>query len=246
MSRQPRKLSSTGCYHVILKGNAGQVLFEDDENFRFFLFRLQQYSRETVLTILAYCLMINHVHLLIFDPHQCMALLVKKLCVSYANYYNKTYERTGHLFHSRYFSEPVEDERYLFTVFRYILNNPVNAEICRAQDYPWSSYSQYGSEGSFVDSSLFSSVIGSREDLDLFLSKGKDDVCMEYDRPFITDKQALEILRTHLQVSSGTVLQTWDPERRDRTFRDLCHAGIGIRQLERLTGIGRGVIRRAL
>ena len=139
----------------------------------------------------------------------------------------------------------MENHVHLLAVFRYILTNPEKAGLGFAADYEWSSFSLYGETDSFVDTSLFSALIGSKDEYLAFLYEGKDDDCMEYEPPRRDDEWAKAVIRKHLHAESGTVLQSYDRERRDAAIRELKSQGLSIRQLERLTGINRGVIQKA-
>ena len=113
MPRQARKESGTGIYHVMLRGINRQDIFEEQE---------------------AYCLMSNHVHLLLRERTESISISLKHLTVSYAAYYNKCYQRVGHLFQDRFKSEPVNDIEYFVTLLRYVHQNPVKAGICDKKD----------------------------------------------------------------------------------------------------------------
>jgi len=92
----------------------------------------------------AYCLMDNHVHLLLNTNHDDLAETMKSITVRYASFYNWKYNRVGHVFQDRFKSEPVENERQLLAVIRYIHNNPVKAGMVdKPADYEWSSFSNY-------------------------------------------------------------------------------------------------------
>ena len=175
MARKPRGGSFTGYYHIIVRGVGKQILFEDERDFSFYLTILEKYSTETKVSVCAYCLMENHVHLLVCGEKDALALLMKKMGVCYAAHYNRKYERTGHLFQDRYMSEPVESKIYLLTVFRYILNNPVVAGICPASEYLWSSYRRYGDKDSFVDTALLKGWIGGWEKYAEFIAEKNCD-----------------------------------------------------------------------
>ncbi len=101
MARQARELSDSGFMHVIVRGIGRQLLFEEEENYAFYLDSLERYSRDLQVKVCAYCLMENHVHLLLYDTGKQIPTLVKKLGVRYSWYFNKKYERTGHLFQDR-------------------------------------------------------------------------------------------------------------------------------------------------
>ena len=246
MARTARKISELGYYHLVVRGIGRQILFEEQSDYLHYLSLLKRFSKEVSVTICAYCLMENHVHLLAYDPGQNIPLLMKKLGVSYSAYFNKKYERTGHLFQDRYLSEPIESEAYLLTVFRYILNNPQKAGICLASEYPWSSYEKYGLEGSFVDTSIFQEMFGSRESYAEYISAGPDDnEDYENSRQKIDDERAKALIRKELGVESGADIRSFDWEQRNGALRLLKEKGLSVRQIERLTGINRNTIQRA-
>ena len=244
MARQARKMSLSGYFHVIVRGVGKQILFEDERDYRYYISLLKKYSGEMPITINTYCLMDNHVHLLLRDADNCLPQFMKKMGVSYAAYYNKKYERTGHLFQDRYLSEAVETREYLLSVFRYILNNPAAAGICPASEYMWSSYRRYDDSESFVNTEILCKLIGSWERYAAFISAGNEDDCLEFNRHKRDDEWAKEKLGEVLGLTSGTVLKGYDKIPRDNALRILREAGLTVRQIERLTGIGRGVIQR--
>ena len=140
MSRKPRQFVDSGIYHVILRGNNRQNLFIDETDRKFFIERLKKYSAELKIDVYAYCLMNNHVHILIGNGNDGMSLLIQKIANSYVFYFNRKYDRCGHLFQGRFKSEPIQDECYFKTVFRYILQNCENAGISRIDKYKWNSF----------------------------------------------------------------------------------------------------------
>ncbi len=244
MPRTARKRSMSGYMHVIVRGIGKQILFEEQNDYQFFLSRLKRYSKETSVSIVAYCLMENHVHLLVRDNNGNTPAMMKKIGVSYSSYFNNKYERTGHLFQDRYLCEAVETDRAVLTVARYILNNPAKAGLGRVSSYRWSSYSCYGRTDSFVDTGILCDLIGSREQYDSYLTEENEDNCMEYEKPRHDDEWAKRIIHETLMTSNGMEIQGYDKKRRDDALRELKSKGLSIRQLERLTGINRGVILR--
>ena len=245
MARQARKLSDSGYMHVIVRGIGRQLLFETAEDHTFYLETLKQYSQAVGVTVCAYCLMENHVHLLLYDPEQRIPTLMKKLGVRYSYYFNRKYDRIGPVFGDRYRSEAVEDDSYLLTVYRYILREPEKAGIGKASEYPWSSYSAYGDEKSFVDTGVLEGYVRDREAYETWIAEENDDECLEYMPPKHDDKWALKVIRKQLDGQSGTALQGMERDERDQALRRLKKAGMTIRQIERLTGISRGIVQRA-
>ncbi len=97
MPRLARQKSETGFYHILLRGVGRQNIFEDDEDKQRFLETLERYKKELNFELHAYCLMGNHVHLLIKDVANQLDQIMKKIAGSYAYYFNRKYERVGHL-----------------------------------------------------------------------------------------------------------------------------------------------------
>lgn len=247
MPRQARRLSKYGFLHIITRGVGRQILFEERCDYIYYLKKLKKYSEEMGIEVHAYCLMSNHVHLLIRDRENEVSLFMKKMGVSYSAYYNKKYDRVGHLFQSRYISEAIESEKYFFTVFRYILNNPKKAGICAAKDYEWSSYSEYfENNNSIVQIKIIRDTMGNKKNFELFIDESNTndiaDKSMGHDH---TDRKTQKLVQMLLRVQSGTELQSYSKRQRDYALRLLKSKGITVREIERITGINRGVVQRA-
>lgn len=158
MARQTRKISRSGIYHVILRGVNKQRIFEQSEDYDA-MYRILHFVRTTDTHrqpaeepnyfLYAYCIMDNHIHLLIQPNNQELGQIMKRIMTTYAIHFNTTYERIGHLFQDRFKSEPVEDENYFFTVLNYIHNNPVKAGLVQQQTaYRYSSCIELTQESS--------------------------------------------------------------------------------------------------
>lgn len=246
MSRPVRKESVSGYVHAIVRGIGRQLLFEEAQDYQYFIWLLKKYCNETGVTVCAYCLMDNHVHLLLFDKMNGFSLLMKKLGISYSAYFNRKYDRTGHLFQDRYKSEPIENESYLLSAFRYILKNPEKAGVCSAFDYPWSSCSLYGNSSSFVDTTILQGLLGDFEHYREFITCGENEPGFEGDPAETRRMQAEKILLDTLGTTNGLLLQSIDYKKRDAAVIKLHKAGLSIRAIERLTGISKGIIERIL
>lgn len=141
MPRIARAVAGGYPHHIIQRGNnRGQVFFDKDDRTKY-LSLLKKYSDKWKARILVYCLMTNHVHLLI-RPNEETSLckMMQGVALCYTQYLNRKYKRTGRLWESRYYSCIVEREKYLLAVARYIEQNPVRAKIVQeVDDYPYSS-----------------------------------------------------------------------------------------------------------
>jgi putative transposase len=129
-------------YHLVQRGNNRQACFFEEENYRVYL----RYMCEALLlysnSLHAYCLMTNHVHLLLTPEHKDgISNLMKVVCSRYAQYINKKYSRTGTLWSGRHKSSAIDTENYLLKCYRYIELNPVAAKIViQPEDYTWTSH----------------------------------------------------------------------------------------------------------
>ncbi len=245
MPRRARNISTSGYVHVIVRGNGKQLLFEDSNDYRHYLRKLESYCIDTEVRVCAYCLMDNHVHLLIKGDSSAIMLLMKKIGVSYSWYYNKKYDRVGHLFQDRYKSEVIENEAYLLTVFRYILKNPQKAGICSAAYYPWNSYTYYDAPLPFMELSTIRELLGDFREYKEFIEQEDDDQGLEYSESRHTDIWAKEEIKRCLGIPSGTVLQNYGKKERDLALVKLKERGLSERQISRITGIGRSIVQNA-
>lgn len=250
MPRIKRQLTDCGIYHVIVKGMGSQLLFEDDQDRKKFLSILQKYKEEMGFKINGYCLMDNHVHLLIWDRFNDLSNIMKRINLSYVTYFNRKYERSGSLFHGRFKSEIISSHHYLLAAFRYILRNPENAGICNINNYKWSSYSDYirKNKKKLTDTSFMLNVIydnyGSIT-FDDFIKKQSEFSIMEITQPhFRNDKSVINLIRKTLHLDSPQRIQSFSKELRNKCLKQLKTLGIPVRQLERIIGISRGIIQR--
>ncbi|SCG83978.1 hypothetical protein DW1_2414 [Proteiniborus sp. DW1] len=144
MVRVARKESPTGYYHVMMRGNNKEMIFAKVAEKKYFIEQLQEQVEKKNISIVAYCLMNNHVHLLIHSELPKMTDAFKRINIKFAGLYNSKYERVGHVFQDRFKSEVIDSEGYLIRAMRYIHNNPVKAKIAiNTDDYYWSSYKEY-------------------------------------------------------------------------------------------------------
>ncbi|HEY8908854.1 MAG TPA: transposase [Desulfosporosinus sp.] len=160
MPRGQRVKVEFSTYHVVQRGNEKKQIFRDDEDKAKFLETLAKAREKYNFILYAYCLMDNHIHLLVDDNGNDISKLMKSINISYVSYFNRVYQRCGHLFQDRFKSEVVKDDRYLLEVSRYIHNNPVKAKLVgRADEFKWSSYNIYSGKASDVLGLLDTSMI---------------------------------------------------------------------------------------
>ena len=226
MGRQARQLSATGFHHVVFRGINRQHLFEEESDYNYFLEGLHQLKDEMAFELHAYCLMSNHVHLLIRERQLSdISLIMKRLLTKYAMYFNRKYQRNGALIASRYKSIPVDVDVYFIPLLRYIHQNPLKVGIVeKIEDYRYSSYREYLYGGSLVDTAFSLSMVGRNEwkDFIILLKKevsGKKHMSEEQIRRKILSC----IGREPYEIAS------WSKSERNAVLRQLKEEGLSIR-----------------
>ena len=141
MPRKPRVEVPHGFHHVVAKGNAGQDIVTDDTDRRRLLERMGRAVEKHRWSCLAYCLLDNHLHVVVQTPEPNLGIGMKWLKASYAQDFNHRHERHGHLFGGRFYSKLVQWDEHLISSIVYVALNPVRAGIARSpESWPWSSY----------------------------------------------------------------------------------------------------------
>ncbi len=135
-------------YHVIARGNNRQPIFLHPRDYLRYLHLIEEARLRYDSEVWAYVLMENHVHLMLrTGQHHPISKLMQWLQMSYTIYFNRQYERVGHLFQGRFKSQLVEEDAYCLELSRYIHLNPVRARAVTApEQYRWSSYRAYVEE----------------------------------------------------------------------------------------------------
>jgi putative transposase len=141
MPRCARIIAVDYPHHVIQRGNNKQPVFYTNNDRYLYLTLLKKYNDECQCKIHAYCLMINHVHMLIVPQHEhSLSKLMQKISLVFTQHINRAQKRTGRLWECRFYSSIVDTDKYLLSVCRYIERNPIRANIVKTPlEYKWSS-----------------------------------------------------------------------------------------------------------
>lgn len=251
MPRHSRRLSSTHIYHVVIKGADRQLLFNEHKDYLKYLELLQYYKEVCNFQLYAFCLMSNHVHLLIQEGPIPLEGIFRRLNTSYATWFNMKYNRTGFLQNDRYFSEPVDTTCYFLTALRYIHFNPTKAglENTPGSSYPWSSYYDYNSQiNDLIDISYVLNLLGGIDEFRVFHKTTASEECLDIDqmRRRLPDDVARDIIKESCHCNSPTEFQNMTKIEQKHFVCLLHEKGISIRQMNRLTGIPRGLIQKML
>lgn len=248
MARRARIGSRYNLYHVVLKGINRQIIFEERQDYLSFLRVLEEYIEEGRFRLHAYCLMDNHVHMLIEPIMESLGNIMRRIEVKYARWYNSKYDREGYLFQNRYMCEPIEDAGYLINVFRYIHQNPTKAGLEKeVGEYPWSSFGCYAGIGGIACTEMFLGHFGKVNNCISFLKQVQDEKdefldCRSTSR--MLDEEAIERWKQVSGLENPQALQKMDIHTRDRELYRMVKNKIPIRQISRITGISRTSISR--
>jgi putative transposase len=247
MPRRARQLAESGIYHVMLRGVNRDAIFLEDEDYGRFLHALGQAREASGCSVLAYCLMTNHAHLVLRTREEPIGTVVKRLGVRYAGWFNRKYGRVGHLFQDRFKSLPVEDDAYFVALLRYVWNNPVEAGLVdRPEDYLWSSSRLLGKDSALVDAAQLRTLLP--EDPLVWLAptpqlrgapavKGKR-------QPGHSEEEVAGLLHRASGAAGPEEYGKLDAWAQQRAIRELRTRSVAYAQIARVTGLSTSSIRR--
>ncbi len=253
MPRKPRIISSTGIYHVILRSVNQHIIFEEESDYLKFLYILSDCRKKYETEIYAYCLMDNHIHILLNSAPHILSRFFQSLETKFVRWYNNKYKRSGHLFQDRFHSSVVDNNSAFLSVLFYIHNNPVKAKLCRFQsEYRWSSVNAYyGQKNLLVNTAFAYGITGSKKALHSFFSTHStesDDTLYINDhkenRFFITDEKALAIFKSVTDLPSTSAVAYIIKTKRDEFVRVLKEKGLTTKQVARVMDISETTVKR--
>lgn len=246
--RAPRKKSNTNVYHVIIRGINRQDIFLDKQDYNKFLKEIKRTKEVYKYEIYAYVLMPNHVHFIIRDVNENLSTIIQSLNVSYSNYFNKKYERVGHLFENRFKSKIIEEESYLKNVVRYIHKNPENAGIIKY--YRWTSYNEYLTNKNQITDTKFIMNLFQNDIKNFKLFHDEytkySDLGQNYEMiTRLEDQEAIKIIKELLKESNLMKVQNYERNKKKKAIKEIIKIeGITKVQIARILGISRSTIER--
>jgi len=259
MPRGARVKSESGIYHIMLRGANRQEIFHDDEDCLKFLDTIEKYKTKLEMRVYAWCLMGNHVHLLLSEGNEDISITMKRIGVSFVWYYNWKYKTTGHLFQDRFKSENVESDEYLLTVVRYIHQNPVEAGIVkRADEWKWSSCRGYYGKSVYPRNLLDYDFILRMFSADINIAKKRfkefneiknNDKCLDdrvNERRRLSDEEARLEIKKLLGVIEIAQVKSLPKMKRNEVLRKVKGIdGLAQRQAARILGVSPNLIFKA-
>lgn len=251
MPRKRREFSLTGVYHVIFRGNGKSDIFYDDEDRFVFLDRVKDTMKKYNYEIYSYCLMSNHVHLVIRVKDEILSKSIQNLEVRYSVYFNKKYNRSGHLFQSRFFSQKVENLNYFLTLCKYVHRNPEKAGIEDTGKYRWSSFKEYLNKETIINKKILLHYYN--DDIDelknhTLTNNDLEDIYnySEYELiSKLSDGELSEIISKKFELKNASDISELSKDSRDKIIKDLKEIkGTGITQISRVTRISSYYIKK--
>ena len=244
MSRLARTISKSGVYHILFRGVNQQNLFEEDADFNKLKETIGIVKQDLEFEIYAYCFMNNHVHIVLKEKNiGDISLIMKRILTKYARWYNIKYGRSGALIANRYKSVPVEIDEYFLQLIRYVHQNPIKAGIVKEiGTYPHSSYVEYVSKGELTNTAFLFEMISKNE----FVDYHKEIDNFEFrvtDSKKKTDEDVLMFLKKHYNIDNAKSIAQLPKFERDGILAEM-KKNFPVRQLQRITGVSRGVITR--
>jgi len=231
----------------MIRGVNRQRIFEEYDDYDYFIDCMSK-ALSHGGEVHAYCLMSNHVHLLLSETDEPVATTMKRIESRYVRWFNKKYDRVGHLFQNRYVSRCVEDDAYFLTVLTYIHLNPVTDGLCRRpEDYEWSSRASLGQSSRLVHAEGLERMVRIDSVLDAEANALRHGV--ELDEPLepqtlrrhLSDAEGWSLFAEAAKVTTGAEFQQLPADLQRRVVRRTS-AYMSVRQVSRLTGLGRRLV----
>jgi REP element-mobilizing transposase RayT/DNA-binding transcriptional regulator YiaG len=245
--------SQSGYYHIMVRGNEKKDIFRDDHDKLRFIEIIKKVKQGNSFYLHAFCLMDNHLHMMISEGKEDVARIMKRITVSYVSYFNKKYRRVGHLFQDRFKSEVIEQDSYVLSLVRYIHKNPVKAGIVHnAADYKWSSHPGYIDE-----KSDFAEILDLDDILGLF-SENRPEAIKRYEK-YMTEEGDESFIEIELEkdvMEEETARELYEklllegkgekqrPENVIKEFRE--RTNLSIRRIAAITGLNKDKVNRIL
>ncbi len=241
MGRNPRILSESGIYHIMFRGTNKQEIFLSKWDYEKFLEVLIKLKAEINFKIYAYCLMSNHVHLVLKEIGiGDISKIMQRLLTKYARWFNIKYDRTGTLLEGRYRSRAVDSDEYFLHLVRYVHQNPQKAKITEtAEEYMWSSFRDYsGTDKGITDTDFLKDMLPGNEFRAFHNEQEGEDFTL-FDKARSDDDLLCEMKRLGIDsVEELKYLQGVKPQEFQRVILGL-RKKFSDRHIERVTGMSR-------
>lgn len=246
----------------MLRGINKQDIFFEEKDYLEFQDIIRKTKQDFLYQLYSYVLMPNHIHLEIKDENQKLSQIIHSMATSYAIYFNKKYQRVGHVFENRFQSKNVENSYYILNLVRYIHQNPVKAGISRMEEYKWSSYSEYFEKKEFKGDDKLVDTEGILEIFSAEKEKGTKEFLefntkslkfqdsaefLEYEmKNKLTDEEVIYFIKEELKIYNIQEIQKYSIEYRNEIIQRIRKLqGVTQPQIARILGVTVRVVQKA-
>lgn len=220
MNRKSRSSYGNGFFHVMVQGINKKYIFEKNLDKEEYLSLLLRYKEKFNITLLAYCIMGNHAHLLIYTEEIYeMSKYMRLVNSIFAKDYNKATGRVGYVFRDRFNSQYIDSKEYLLKCLRYIHMNPVKAKMVdNPEEYKFSSYNNFLKKNGFINDNVINKIFGHKNDyLEKFMNISSEEIeVMDIDR----EQENFMIAVKKYIMNNGTNLE--NIKRNKEALRNFC------------------------
>ena len=252
MPRVHRSFSNSNVYHIIIKGLDDSDFFFDNEDRIIFLEKIKYSKLKFKYQVYAYCLMTNHVHLVIKVDNDNLSKAMQSLIIRYSRYFNRKYDRKGNFIQNRFFSKNIENQKYFLDVCRYVHRNPEKAGIDKTYNYRWSSYHEYLEKEKIINKKVLLYYLDNNiNNFICYTNKEENinEIMKLSDFEMITsinDDELIEIIKRKFNLKTTKAIIKHFKNKKNRVklkeLKDI--NGISQRQISRVTMVNREIIRR--
>ena len=250
MPRKSRKMIDTNFTHIIVQGINKSYIFKEDYLKKVYLELIEKYLTDYNISILAYCIMGNHSHILMhYNKIEELSKFMHRVNTSFAKKYNHKNNRVGFVFRDRFYMQPIKSESQLFNCLVYIHRNPIKANlVLNYEDYKFSSYNEFLGERYLINDRSIKILFGATNNY------------LEIFRKIHTKKITEEILDVYDYRDKNSVIDNFfkdydgdlDDLKNDRDgFRRLLkqlrnESGLSLRDLQETFGVGKDKINKII
>ncbi|MCQ2462819.1 MAG: transposase [Clostridia bacterium] len=239
MARSARKISENGLYHAVLRSVDGRSMFYENEDYEKFIQVLGECKKTSEFLLFAYSLSPDMVHIIIKTGDTPLSMIFKRINTKYIYWYKRKYGCTGKLLRDRYKSEPLDTVERLAGAVKYVHSVPGAA--CTSLD-------EYKNGGSRIDADVIYRTVTKAELLNADEPVNAEDYIGEnnYAKKGLSDDEVKKILSMDYACNSTEDVLILSEDFREIIIKRLHSAGASIRQISRLTGIGKSTVERKL
>lgn len=229
----------------MVQGINKEHIFKTEEEKKKYLLLLKKYYQQFKVQIIAYCIMDNHAHMLLYaDKTQNISNFMKQVNSIYAMYYNKNHDRVGYVYRNRFKSVPIINREQLYTCIKYIHMNPVKAKIVEKEtDYKYSSYNDYLNKTGFIHEKILEFIFSS---IDNYIEKFQSIKYKNFEKENNDLKEALNQFLVEEKIDFQYILKDKNCIKKFICYLISNNYEISKKEIAQLLGISKSTLYRKL